>query len=98
MAKGPEELVRAHVVVKGRVQGVGFRYTAVDEARRGGVKGYVRNLADGSVEVLVEGERAMVESLVRFLHRGPRGALVLDVDLRWEAYLGDLPPFTARHH
>jgi len=91
------DLVRAHVVVTGRVQGVGFRYTTVDQARALGVHGWVRNQPDGSVEVEAEGERAAVEALVRFLHRGPRGAWVEDVALRWEAHRGDLPPFQARH-
>lgn len=91
------ELVRAHAVVTGRVQGVGFRFTTVDQARRLGVRGWVRNQADGSVEVEVEGERAGVEALVRFLHRGPPGAWVEDVALRWEPHRGDLGPFGARH-
>ncbi len=91
------DLVRAHVVVTGRVQGVGFRFTTVDQARRLGVQGWVRNQADGTVEVQVEGERAAVEGLVRFLHRGPPGARVEDVALRWEAHVGELEPFTARH-
>jgi len=89
--------VRAHVVVTGRVQGVGFRFTTVDQARRLGVHGWVRNRADGSVEVEAEGDRASVEALVRFLHRGPAGAWVQDVALRWQAHLGDLGPFHARH-
>lgn len=91
------ELVRAHVVVTGRVQGVGFRFSTVDQAQRIGVRGWVRNTADGSVEVQVEGERAGVEALVRFLHRGPPGARVEDVALRWDAHVGDLGPFRARH-
>ena len=91
------DLVRAHLVVTGRVQGVGFRYTTVDEARRLGVRGWVRNEPDGSVEVEVEGERAAVEALVRFLHGGPPGARVEDVALRWDAHVGDLGPFGARH-
>ncbi len=91
------DLIRAHAIVTGRVQGVGFRYTTVDAARRLGVKGWVRNRADGSVEVQAEGERPAVEELVRFLHRGPPGAWVQDVSLRWEPHAGDLGPFTARH-
>jgi acylphosphatase len=91
------DFVRAHVVVTGRVQGVGFRFTAVDAARRLGVHGWVRNQPDGSVEVLAEGERPAVEGLVRFLHRGPPGAWVEDVALRWEDHAGDLGPFRAVH-
>ncbi len=91
------DLVRAHVVVTGRVQGVGFRFTTVDAARRLGVHGWVRNRDDGAVEAEAEGERAAVESLVRFLHRGPPGAWVQDVAVSWEAHRGDLGPFHARH-
>ncbi len=91
------DLVRAHAVVIGRVQGVGFRYTTVDQARRLGVHGWVRNREDGSVEAEIEGERAAVEALVRFLHQGPRGAWVQDVALTWEPHVGDLEPFRARH-
>ena len=91
------DLVRAHVVVTGRVQGVGFRFTTVEEAQRLGVRGWVRNEADGSVEVQAEGERAAVEAFVRFLHRGPPGAWVSDVALRWDRHVGDLGPFRTRH-
>lgn len=93
----PPDLVRVHVVVTGRVQGVGFRYTTVDEARRLGVHGWVRNRDDGAVEAEVEGERTGVEALVRFLHRGPPGAWVQDVAVRWEKHRGDLGAFRARH-
>jgi len=91
------DLVRVHALVMGRVQGVGFRFTTVDAARRLGVKGWVRNCADGSVEALLEGERAAVEALVRFLHRGPPGAFVQDVSLHYEAPKGEEEPFHARH-
>jgi len=91
------DLVRVHAVVFGRVQGVGFRYTTVDEARRLQVRGWVRNRADGSVEVEAEGERAAVEALVGFLHQGPRGAWVDRVAVTWEAHRGELGSFHARH-
>ena len=91
------DLVRVHAVVAGRVQGVGFRYTTIDQARRLGVRGWVRNESDGTVEAEAEGERAAVEALVRFLHRGPPGAWVQDVALSWKPHVGDLEPFHARH-
>jgi acylphosphatase len=94
---GHPDLARVRAVVSGRVQGVGFRFTTVDQARRLGVCGWVRNRADGSVEVEAEGDRAAVEALVRFLQRGPSGAWVQDVDVRWEAHAGDLATFHARH-
>ena len=67
-------------VVKGRVQRVGFRFFVEDAARREGVRGYVRNQHDGSVEVIAEGD---LEALLRFeqaVRRGPAGARVEDVE------------------
>ena len=72
-----------HLVIRGRVQGVGFRYFAVQEARRLDVRGVVRNLADGAVEVEAEGDRTSLERLVSTLRVGPRAAQVTSVDERW---------------
>jgi acylphosphatase len=91
------ERARVHLVVSGRVQGVCFRQSTVDEARRLGLAGWVRNLANGSVEVLAEGSRDALEGLVRFCHRGPPAARVEGVQADWRAYEGDLGPFAARH-
>src|SRR6185369_4829938 len=73
--------VRAHVVVRGRVQGVWFRGSMQDEAQRLGVAGWVRNRADGAVEAEVEGEETAVEALVVWARRGPRGARVSEVEV-----------------
>jgi len=72
-----------HVVIRGRVQGVGFRYFAAREARRLEVSGVVRNLVDGAVEVEAEGDRASLERLVEALRAGPRAARVVSVDVGW---------------
>ena len=72
-----------HVVIRGRVQGVGFRWFAQREARRLDVHGFVRNRADGAVEVEAEGDRASLERLVEALRLGPRSARVTDVDAHW---------------
>jgi acylphosphatase len=66
--------------VSGRVQGVGFRYFAQDEARREGLTGIVRNLEDGTVEAIAEGEADAVERFERALHRGPSRAHIADVE------------------
>ena len=65
-----------HFVITGRVQGVGFRYFTQDVARREGVTGWVRNLPDGAVEALVEGDAEAVTRVERALRAGPRGARV----------------------
>ena len=77
----PEPDQAMHVVVHGRVQGVGFRWSAVREARRLGVRGTVSNRGDGSVEVTAEGRPAALEALLAWLRRGPPGSRVSDVDV-----------------
>jgi acylphosphatase len=68
-------------VVHGRVQGVFFRDTTRRRASERGVAGWVANRPDGAVEAVFEGERAAVESMVRFAHEGPRGAVVDQVEV-----------------
>jgi acylphosphatase len=72
-----------HAVVQGRVQGVGFRWFVVDEARRLGLRGAVRNLPNGDVEVEAVGGRASLDKLVDRLNRGPSHAHVIDVQCEW---------------
>jgi acylphosphatase len=69
------------VVVRGRVQGVGFRVFVASRARARGVSGWVRNSGDGSVEAVFEGEREVVDSLAAVCEHGPRGAEVSAVDV-----------------
>jgi len=85
--------VRLHAVVRGQVQGVGFRYFVLRRARAAGLRGWVRNRADGSVECLAEGPRAPVERLLDELREGPRAAEVQDVEAAWQPAGGDLPDF-----
>ena len=75
---------RVRVVVRGRVQGVGFRVGILDRARASGVTGFVRNRGDGTVEAAFEGEPAAVDALVVWCRRGPRGARVDDVAVEAE--------------
>jgi len=74
-------MVRRRVLVHGRVQGVGFRYTLARAAQSRGIAGSARNRPDGSVEAVFEGEPEAVESLVRIAHEGPRGASVERVEV-----------------
>lgn len=70
------------VRVKGRVQGVGFRATALRHAHLYGVKGWVSNAADGSVELLLQGSPDVIDQMVSWLHIGPEHALVELVDIQ----------------
>jgi len=79
-----ETPVRAHVRIAGRVQGVGFRYSTFDEARRRGLRGWVRNLDSGDVEAVFEGARPAVESMLRWCTEGPPGAFVRHVNVEWD--------------
>jgi acylphosphatase len=72
--------MRLHVVVRGRVQGVGFRWFVREAARRLDLAGWVTNRRDGTVEVEAEGRADAVESLLRTLRKGPDGAHVEDVE------------------
>jgi acylphosphatase len=88
------DAVRARLFVTGRVQGVGFRYSTVGAARTiGGLSGWVRNLDDGRVEVLVEGPKDAVDQLIVWCRRGPPSARVDSLEQAWEAADGDLPAF-----
>jgi acylphosphatase len=91
------EHARVHLLVSGLVQGVCFRQFTVDEARRLGLAGWVRNLADGRVEVEAEGARDALLRLVEFCRRGPPAARVDDVEIAWRAFGGDMGPFATRH-
>jgi len=75
---------RAHLLIHGRVQGVGFRYSTLIEADALGLGGWVRNLPDGRVEVVAEGPSAAVDSLIEWCRQGPRYAWVGNVDVAWE--------------
>jgi acylphosphatase len=89
--------VRAHVFVSGRVQGVFFRYETKRLAVRFRVCGWARNLFDGRVEAVFEGEKDNVERLVEFCRRGPPGARVENVEVVWEDYKGEFEEFGIRY-
>lgn len=77
-----EEKVRAHLRVYGRVQGIGFRYFAVFNAKALGVKGFIKNLRDGSVEGVFEGEKEDVENLIERIKRHPF-ARIDKIEIKW---------------
>ena len=88
--------VARRYVIAGRVQGVGFRWFTHDVARREGVHGWVRNLADGSVEVMAEGESAAVDRLEAAVRRGPSSARVERFDVEDHAPSGRAAGFEIR--
>ncbi len=78
-----------HVTVRGRVQGVGFRWATAERARSRGVAGWVRNQPDGTVGAAFEGAPGAVDALVAWMRRGPSGARVDDVTVEQEAPVGE---------
>ena len=92
----PSDHVRVRVKITGRVQGVYFRASAVAEAQRLGVTGWVANAVDGSVEAVAEGTRARIEELLAWCRQGPPGAKVMNVEVRWEMATGEFTSFGIR--
>ncbi|HMK93990.1 MAG TPA: acylphosphatase [Candidatus Limnocylindrales bacterium] len=84
---------RAHVIVSGQVQGVFFRQSTREKSQMRGVTGWVRNLPDGRVEAVFEGEEEDVKALVDFCRKGPRGAVITNVDVAFERFSGEFQNF-----
>ena len=84
---------RIHVFYSGRVQGVGFRFTAERIALSLGIVGWVRNLPDGRVEVLGEGEEAKLVLFLEKIKNGPMKPYIRDVDVAWEEAKGNFEAF-----
>lgn len=87
---------RLHATIEGHVQGVGFRYFVEDVASSFGLVGWVRNRWDGSVEVVAEGPRNLLEQLLACLYRGPRAADVRGVAPEWLPPTGEFKTFSIR--
>jgi acylphosphatase len=85
--------IRAHILVSGRVQGVFFRQETDAKAKRHNVTGWVRNLPDGRVEAILEGEKEAVDSVIEFCRRGPPGAYVSKLEVSWEDWVGEFSDF-----
>jgi acylphosphatase len=84
---------RLHGVIKGDVQGVGFRYFLIHRAQALGLTGWVTNRDDGVVEFIAEGSRQALEQLERAAHQGPRQARVAAVEVNWSEATGGLSRF-----
>jgi len=88
---------RAHIFVSGRVQGVFFRTETVEFAERLDLTGWVRNLSDGRVEAIFEGDEENVEKAVDFCRKGPPGAHVLNLNVEWEQWKGEFQDFRIKY-
>ena len=86
--------VRAHIFVTGKVQGVYYRQNTVETANEHGVTGWVRNLPDGRVEAVLEGDESSVKKMIEWCKVGPPNAQVEKVDTKFESYTGEASGFT----
>jgi len=91
------EKVRARVIIEGRVQGVFFRQHTQEVAYKLGVKGWVKNRRDGSVEALFEGDRKEIDQIIQWCYRGPSEARVKNVRTTWENYTGEFEDFSINY-
>ena len=95
-AQKQNERARLHLIISGRVQGVGFRFSAYDEAKELALAGYVRNLPNGDVEIVAEGSRDNLQMLAAWAHLGPPSAHVTDVREEWSDFTGEFKDFRIR--
>ena len=96
MMEHSQDHVRVHLKINGRVQGVYFRASTVAQAQHLGVTGWVANSPDCSVEVAAEGARARIEELIEWCRRGPSGAKVTNVEVRWGTATHEFTSFGIR--
>lgn len=91
------EKIRVHIFVQGMVQGVFFRVKTRQKAKVLGVSGWVKNLPDGGVEAIFEGEKEKVEEMIEWIKKGPLFSRVDDVKVDFEEYKGEFENFEIRY-
>lgn len=91
------ENARAHLFIDGRVQGVFYRAFTRELAHNLGLDGWVRNLRDGRVEALFEGEKDAIQRAIQACYSGLPGARVTNIEVKWETYIGDEKGFSVRY-
>jgi acylphosphatase len=89
-------LVELHVYISGRVQGVNYRYSTLQQAEKLGLKGWVKNLYDGRVEALFEGEEELVNKMLSWCYQGPPMAYVTNVEIFKKEHTGQFEDFSVR--
>jgi len=87
---------KVHIIISGYVQGVCFRYFTKIEARKLGIKGFVRNLLNGDVEVVAEGNEKELNELINFCRKGPALSGVANLKIEYEKFKGEFNDFTVR--
>jgi acylphosphatase len=95
-AQNQRDRARLHLIISGRVQGVGFRFSAYDEAKDLALAGWVRNLYSGEVEIVAEGSRENLQMLSAWAHLGPPSARVTEVREEWLEFIGEFVEFRIR--
>ena len=92
-----EDKIRVHAIISGRVQGVFFRMETMRAAQRIGVSGWVRNLRDGNVEAVFEGDETRIDAMINWCKEGPPHAHVTDVKVDFEKYTGEFDSFEIKY-
>jgi acylphosphatase len=93
ISKNNQNKIRVHIVANGKVQGVYFRQNTQCVCTRYGVTGWICNLADGSIEIVLEGDRDSVDNVIEWCKVGPPNARVEKFDLRFDRYTGEFQDF-----
>ncbi len=91
------EKARAYLFIEGRVQGVFYRAFIRELAYNLGLNGWVKNLRDGRVETVFEGEKELIDKAIKECYVGPPSARVTDIDGKWETFIGDQKGFSVRY-
>ena len=97
MQPNPNEIIRVHIWVKGRVQAVGFRAYVEYHALQIGVLGWVRNLGYDTVETVAEGSREQIDQFIEMVKTGPRASRVDEAHIEYESPTGHLDGFNVKH-
>ncbi len=86
-------MYQARFLITGKVQGVFYRASCQEVAQKLGLTGWVKNLSNGNVEILIQGEKEKIEKLIEWCKKGPPGAIVNNVKVEWENYSKELDDF-----
>lgn len=88
--------IRVHVYITGRVQGVGYRYSTLNQAQNLGLTGWVKNTHDRRVEAVFEGDENIVEQMLKWCQNGPAMSFVTDIEINRLPYTGEFTTFTIK--